>query len=149
MSLYEPWPAILDCETLGSICGPQYWNYHLTRMIDAVPLAHRQRVHYIVNSGCCHERSACRQHYESMSERYLDPARVPTTCRLQKKDARRYCPKPLEEVVATLFEHGFTSFKLEGREANAPRWQPDDLMLLAETSGVTGCRSPPPGVVID
>jgi len=146
MSLFTPFRAILDSPLFRSIAGPQYWNYDLDRMRDAVPQEHRRRVSYIVNSACrwdgdpeaCDSR-ICRSHYEEVTRLLVegsDELMIPDGCAalLRTCSAREALANVLK-----LRARGFASFKLQGRSVPG---QPDprvtDVLAGLQTLGLVG-----------
>lgn len=144
MSLFTPLGAILASPLFRSVAGPQYWNYDLDRMRDAVPEEQRRRVSYIVNSACrwdgapeaCDSR-ICRSHYEEVTRLLAqgsDELTVPDGCAA----LGRSCSE--REAVANVLKlraRGFTSFKLQGRSVPG---QPDprvmDVLAALQTLGL-------------
>ena len=144
MSLFTPFRAILDSPLFRSVAGPQYWNYDLDRMRDAVPQEHRHRVSYIVNSACrwdgdpgaCDSR-ICRSHYEDVT-RFLasgsDELTIPDGCAALKRSCSE---REALANVLKLHARGFSSFKLQGRSVPG---QPDprnvDVLTGLQTLGL-------------
>jgi hypothetical protein len=137
MSLFTPFRAILDSPLFRSVAGPQYWNYDLDRMRDAVPQEQRRRVSYIVNSACrwdgdpeaCNSR-ICRSHYAEVTRHHREGLELGPDWRKHLSSWPEGCPSltrtcTVQDGIANVLKlraRGFSSFKLQGRSVPG---QPD------------------------